>query len=101
MLIDHEREVYRMFGVERSFWRSWGPSTFITYARLMLRGRRWRGIQGDSTQLGGDFIVGSDGRLLFAYPSRTPSDRPSVERLLAALPGAGDESKEEGQSGAA
>lgn len=87
MLMNPSKDVYSAYGLERSFWGSWGPRTFYTYARLMLSGRRWRGIQGDSLQLGGDFIVDPEGLLRFAYRSRDPSDRPGVDVLLDELNG--------------
>jgi peroxiredoxin len=85
MLLDQERVAYRAYGLERSLLRSWGLKTMWHYARLLLSGRRWRGIQGDSSQLGGDFIVDAGGRLRFVYTSRDPADRPAVSQLLAVL----------------
>ena len=80
--LDPDRAAYRAYELDRSLVRSWGPKTIWTYTKLMLRGRRWRGIQGDSGQLGGDFVVDSSGHLRLAYRSRDPSDRPSVGELL-------------------
>jgi peroxiredoxin len=85
LFLDPKREAYRAYGLEYSLARSWGPRAIWTYARLLLRGRRWRGIQGDSGQLGGDFVVDRQGILRLAYRSKDPADRPSVESLLAAL----------------
>ena len=85
LLLDPERNAYRAYGLERSMLRSWGLITFLTYSRLMLSGRKWRGIQGDSSQLGGDFIVNANGIIRLAYYSRDPSDRPSVDQLLDIL----------------
>ena len=85
LLLDPERNAYRAYGLERSMLRSWGLNTFLTYSRLMLSGRKWRGIQGNSSQLGGDFIVNTNGIIRFAYYSRDPSDRPSVSQLLEFL----------------
>jgi peroxiredoxin len=85
LLLDQERNAYRAYGLERSMLRSWGLNTFLTYSRLMLSGRKWRGIQGDSGQLGGDFIVNANGIIRLAYYSRDPSDRPSVSHLLDIL----------------
>ena len=85
LLLDPERDAYRAYGLERSMLRSWGLNTFLTYSRLMLSGRKWRGIQGDSGQLGGDFIVNANGIIRLAYYSRDPSDRPSVSHLLDIL----------------
>jgi hypothetical protein len=83
LLLDPERGVYRAYGLERSLWRSWNLKTIWRYVQLLGAGRRWRGIQGDSAQLGGDLIVGVDGIVKLAYRSHDPTDRPPVEHLLA------------------
>jgi len=57
------------------------------YVRLLAAGRKWRGIQGDSAQLGGDFIIDTNGVVQLAYPSHDPTDRPSVEYLMNLLQG--------------
>jgi peroxiredoxin len=85
ILLDPEREAYTAYGLERSWIRSWNLRTFFTYLRLFLSGRKWRGVQGDSAQLGGDFIIDADGILRLTYRSRDPTDRPPVETLLGAL----------------
>jgi hypothetical protein len=85
LLLDPNRTAYRAYGLEHSLIRSWGPKTFLTYARLMLSGRRWRGIQGDSGQLGGDFIVDRQGLVRLAYRSHDPSDRPTIGQILKRL----------------
>ena len=55
------------------------------YVKLLLTGRKWRGIQGDSAQLGGDFIIDSSGVIQLAYRSYDPTDRPSIESLQEIL----------------
>ena len=85
LLLDTERISYRAYGLERSWLRSWNLKTQWYYVRALLSGRKWRGIQGDSTQLGGDFIVSPGGKLLFAYRSYDPTDRPKVSELIAFL----------------
>jgi len=85
LLVDPDRKVYRAYGLERSFLRSWNLHTILTYVKLLASGRKWRGIQGDSAQLGGDFILDSQGKILLAYRSHDPTDRPSVHDLLAIL----------------
>jgi hypothetical protein len=52
---------------------------------LLLAGRQWRGIQGDSGQLGGDIVVDSSGVIRFVYRSHDPTDRPSIRQLLTTL----------------
>jgi len=76
ILLDPERVAYQAYGLDRSLIRSWGPKVWYKYAQLLLSGRNWRGIQGDSTQLGGDFIVDRDGIIQLAYRSHDPTDRP-------------------------
>lgn len=87
LLLDPERAAYRAYGLQRSLLRSWEPKVWLEYARLLVAGRRWRGIQGDSGQLGGDFIIDRKGIVRLAHPSRDPTDRPSVAELLGALYG--------------
>ena len=84
-LLDHEKKAYRAYGLERSLLRSWSPKIWFEYARLLALGRKWRGIQGDSGQLGGDFIIDQNGIIRMAYRSHDPADRPAVSDLLNVL----------------
>lgn len=85
LLLDRERRVYRTYGLGSSLWRSWSLRTVWSYVKLMRAGRKWHGIQGDSTQMGGDFIIDADGVIRLAYRSQDPTDRPLVEQLFALL----------------
>lgn len=85
LLLDPERVVYHIYSLERSWLRSWNLRTLWRYVQLLRAGRKWRGIQGDSAQLAGDFIVDAKGRLRLAYRSHDPTDRPAVADLLALL----------------
>jgi peroxiredoxin len=85
ILLDGDREIYLAYRLQRSYWRSWNVSTIWKYAQLLVSGRRWRGIQGDSAQLGGDFVIDPQGDLRLVYYSEDPTDRPGVDRILAAL----------------
>ena len=84
-LLDPDRAAYRAYGLEHSVARAWGLKVWGRYAQLMLAGRKWRGIQGDSGQLGGDFIVDTDGVIRWAYRSHDPTDRPPIHQLLTTL----------------
>lgn len=85
-LADEERAAYRAYGLGRGpWWRVWGPATLRAYARAVGHGGRVQRPTEDTLQLGGDFVVGRDGRLLFAYRSRGPADRPAVDDLVAAV----------------
>jgi len=85
ILLDPERHAYRAFGLERSHVRVFSPRTLLRYGRQMLSGNPIPPKRGDPFQLGGDFVVDRDGTILYAHASRTPSDRPPVEEILAAL----------------
>jgi peroxiredoxin len=86
-LIDLDKKAYQVYGLESSLLRSWSPKIWLAYARLMAQGRKWRGIQGDSGQLGGDFIVDQKGIIRMAYRSHDPADRPKIEEILHILDG--------------
>ena len=85
LLLDPEYAAYRAYSLKYSLLRSWGVKVWLHYARLLLSGRRWRGIQGDSGQLGGDFIVDPTGVIRLAHRSHDPTDRPPVNQLLTVL----------------
>ena len=85
---DPERVAYRAFGLERTSWMTMlHPGVVLRYLRFIFRG--WRPQQArageDVLQLGGDFVLDGEGRLIYAYRSAEPTDRPSVEALLQAV----------------
>ncbi|HET6575733.1 MAG TPA: SelL-related redox protein [Fimbriiglobus sp.] len=87
VVCDPDRAGYRAFGLERTSWLSFfRPSVMGGYLRLMFRGGKVRRPYPgeDVLQLGGDFLLDRAGRVVFAYPSRTATDRPGVDVLLAA-----------------
>ena len=87
MLSDRDRALYAALGFGRgSVRRVWlDPRVWARYARLLARGERMRPAQEDTLQLGGDAVVDAEGRLVWAYRSRGPEDRPSIEALQGAL----------------
>jgi hypothetical protein len=86
ILADPEREAYRYFGLARLPWyRVFSPATIQLYASLLLKGKKLENYgRDDYRQSGGDFLLDSTGRLVFAHRSRDPADRPPVQTLLAA-----------------
>ena len=87
VLADPERKAYRYFGLARLPWyRVFSPATIRLYARLLLQGRKLENYgRDDYRQSGGDFLVDSAGRTVFAHRSRDPADRPPVNALLTAI----------------
>lgn len=86
VLADETRAAYRAYGLGRGSWRRvWGLHTLKAYGRLLRAGRRPRLPAADTLQLGGDFVVDSEGRVVYAYRSAGPDDRPSVDDLVTAV----------------
>lgn len=86
VLIDEERVAYRAYGLGRGpVWRVWGPKVWWAYVRLIRQGRRFQRPTEDTLQLGGDFVVGRDGRVVYTFRSADPDDRPPVDDLVAAV----------------
>jgi len=86
-LIDRDKKAYQAYGLESSLIRSWRPKIWFAYTKLLAQGWKWRGIQGDSAQLGGDFIVDQQGIIRMAYRSHDPSDRPKIDDIFQVLDG--------------
>ena len=84
-LLDPERSLYKSLGLKRSLLRSWNLRTLWRYARYVFSGRGLKPIQGDSAQLGGDFIFDEQAVLRYAHRSEDPLDRPPIEELLTVL----------------
>ena len=95
VLSNPERDVYAVYSLEQgSLFRVFSPKTIWTYIKHFARGRRYyhstgelRRASSDWKQLGGDFILGEDGTVLYEHRGRTPSDRPTVSSLIAHLDG--------------
>lgn len=92
VVCDPARAAYAAFGLERTNWRAFfKPRVLWGYFRGMFKGYRVRRPNKgeDVLQLGGDFVLSRARKVLFAYRSADPTDRPAVADLLAALPSAG------------
>lgn len=84
---DPDRLAYKAFGLERTpWWSFFRPGELWRYLRARIRGTRIQMPYAgeDVQQLGGDFLLDRAGRITFSYPSRLPTDRPSIESILAA-----------------
>ncbi len=85
---DPERIAYRAFELERTGWLTFfRPGVMWKYLQGMFRGygvkKPYAGE--DVLQLGGDFILDKLGRVVFAYPSASPTDRPTLAAIREAL----------------
>ncbi len=87
LLADEGRAVYKAYGMRIGSLRDiYGPDTLKKYAELIRKGMKMRlKTDEDTRQLGGDVIVGPDGRVILAHCSKNQADRPSVETIVAAI----------------
>lgn len=88
VVADPTRTVYRAYGLERTTWKTvLRLRVVLRYLRLIFRG--WaprRAYQGeDVLQLGGDFVLDREGRLVYSFRSADPTDRPPFAELLQAV----------------
>jgi hypothetical protein len=87
-LRDPDRAGYRAFGLDRgSIGRVWGLRAARRYAQLIRRdgfGGLRRPTE-DPLQLGGDFVIDTEGRLAWGFWSEGPDDRPAVGDLVTAV----------------
>ena len=86
LLVDRDGASYRLWGMGRgSVARIWlDPRVWVGYARLIVGGERPRALGRDTLQLGGDFVGGPDGTIVYARPQER-DDRPPVAVLLREL----------------
>ena len=86
LLIDQDRRLYAAYGMEAGQWRKLlGPKACLTYARLLVRGRRLRRVHGDVRQLGGNVVIDAEGVVRFHHVAHSPADRPGVTELLSVI----------------
>jgi peroxiredoxin len=88
LLADPTRAAYQAFELGRTSWATFlSLGVVLRYLGLIFRGwhprRASRGE--DLLQLGGDFVLDAEGRLVYAHRSEEPTDRPKIEALVAAL----------------
>lgn len=86
VLTDTDRAVYAMFGFVRGRIRDvWSLATVGRYLQLLRQGRRMHRPTEDTLQLGGDVVIGRDGRLRYIARPPGPTERPPVDDLRATL----------------
>ena len=85
---DPKGKAYVDYGLAKGSRRQiWHPKTALKYLGYVLKGKKIKKPKkgDDLYQLGGDFVIDAQGRVLLAYASERPDDRPSVDTLIAAL----------------
>jgi hypothetical protein len=88
VLSDPERDVYAAYSLTQgSLLKIFSSKTVWTYLKHFAKGRRYQHAASDWKQLGGDFILGDDGTVLYEHRGQTPTDRPTVAGLISKLGG--------------
>lgn len=89
LLADEGRSVYTAYGMRIGSLREiYAPEVLKKYYDLIRAGRKLRLKNDEDTrQLGGDVIVGADGRIILAHCSKNQADRPTPDAMAAALRG--------------
>lgn len=88
LVSDPSRTAYQAFGLGRTSWgRMARPGVIGRYLGLILHGWLPRPPRPheDVLQLGGDFVLDGQRRLIYAYRSAEPTDRPALDDVLAAV----------------
>lgn len=86
ILVDLEMTAYRAWGLGHAGHVSTlAPRVVLGYARkLLFEGERLR-LGSDPLQLGGDFVIGSDGRVSYTHPQTAVDDRPPAGLMVREL----------------
>jgi hypothetical protein len=86
ILFDSNLGIYHQFGYKRgSIWRVYGWRALRQYYNIIRRdgiGTLDRSTE-DTLQLGGNAIVGPDGKASWIYRGSGPDDRPTFDQILA------------------
>jgi peroxiredoxin len=87
VVADPSRAAYHGLGLGRTSWATFFRGGVLArYLRLLFRGWLPSSSEGeDVLQLGGDFVLDGQGRLISGYRSTEPTDRPPAADLLRAL----------------
>lgn len=74
--VDRERKLYDYFGLNKAgFWDLWGSRTWMTYLRLLLKGRKIIKSESDISQRGGDVLIDPQGVIRYHHVASGPADR--------------------------
>ena len=83
--------MFIFFLLFRSIELVWNATTLSFYGEKLAKSeplpQAYADIEDDPHQMGGDFILDNQGKLLFAYRSKVPNDRPAVDLILQTLAG--------------
>lgn len=83
---DPERAAYDEVGLERGSVRQvLGPRVMPGYLKAISKGQLPGVPKGDTAQMPGTFVIGTDGRVRFAHYNETAADNPPMASVLEAV----------------
>ena len=82
ILTDPTLKVYRLAGLNRSAWATFGPQALIGAVRALGRGHVQSGRHGDDTQQGGMLLMDDDGLVRFCYRNKHLGDRADANDVV-------------------
>jgi peroxiredoxin len=85
LYVDPQLAAYRVAGLRRGVLQTLAPRVVGNALRAFSRGARQGAVMGDPWQLGGTFVVRTDGALAFQHVSREAGDHPRIEDVLRAV----------------
>lgn len=89
MLFDAERVVYQALGLGSSFAKVMKFRSVLHYSEFLVMNRKFPDVPpqflNDLFQMGGDFVLDEDGKVIFSYRCKNPADRPAAAQILAAV----------------
>jgi peroxiredoxin len=86
LISDPKRKLYQAFGLKQiSALELLSPSVAFKGILAMTKGHTIGIPIGDVRQLPGVFIINTDGRIVYSYFARDPSDHPDSDTILKAL----------------
>ena len=79
--------MYRAFGLPVSSFKSWHVYTLWWYLKKAYQGHsiQWPRRNEEVSQLGGDIIVDSEGKIIYLHRCERPDDRPTIGELVHTL----------------
>lgn len=84
VLLDTSRRVYELYGLIEADARAFlNRKSAAAVGRALLNGSRGGRPIGDPRQLGGAFLIDTDGIIRWARPSKYPGDHASIDEILA------------------
>lgn len=90
MLLDPQRQIYKTFGLGRSYAKATKFDCMLRYSEFIILQRQFPDIppqfMDDVYQLGGDFLLDEGGKVILSHPSKDPLDRPQIGDVLARIP---------------